>query len=367
MVYERLRIRLSSAVCLWKQILLSPGETGQLRKGETQEPRRDAGLKKALIRGTLRRLGFLMRSVGARDRGPFQLRRRPRFANLQMKAILLSFIRLHFELLLDKAPGSRDLVGSAPPDAQRYRPSATCSRMGAAPRLDGPCPRRPSPRASSRRSPPLMRRRGTPAPIRPAARLRRPRANGSIRSSPMPFCMRSKASGSVGGRSGWTPAHVAVEDAGGRMVAAAPCYLKSHSQGEYVFDHAWADAYERAGGDYYPKLQVAVPFTPVTGRRLLVAGRRARGRARRADRGRCANCASRPRRRRSTSPFRPARTRERLAQGRLSACATASSSTSSTTATRFRRFSRQPWRRASARPSGASGATRWRRHRRSNC
>ena len=55
------------------------------------------------------------------------------------------------------------------------------------------------------------------------------------------------------------------------MVAAAACYLKSHSQGEYVFDHAWADAYERAGGDYYPKLQVAVPFTPVTGRRLLVA------------------------------------------------------------------------------------------------
>jgi len=55
------------------------------------------------------------------------------------------------------------------------------------------------------------------------------------------------------------------------MVAAAPCYLKSHSQGEYVFDHAWANAYERAGGRYYPKLQVASPFTPVTGRRLLVA------------------------------------------------------------------------------------------------
>ena len=65
--------------------------------------------------------------------------------------------------------------------------------------------------------------------------------------------------------------HVTVEDARGRVVAAAPCYLKSHSQGEYVFDHAWADAYERAGGRYYPKLQVAVPFTPVTGRRLLVA------------------------------------------------------------------------------------------------
>ena len=85
------------------------------------------------------------------------------------------------------------------------------------------------------------------------------------------FLHALEASGSVGGRSGWTPAHLVVEDASGRLVAAAACYLKSHSQGEYVFDHAWADAYERAGGDYYPKLQVAVPFTPVTGRRLLVA------------------------------------------------------------------------------------------------
>jgi hypothetical protein len=85
------------------------------------------------------------------------------------------------------------------------------------------------------------------------------------------FLNALEASGSVGGRSGWAPAHLTVEDAAGRMVAAAPCYLKSHSQGEYVFDHAWADAYERAGGSYYPKLQVAVPFTPVTGRRLLVA------------------------------------------------------------------------------------------------
>ena len=85
------------------------------------------------------------------------------------------------------------------------------------------------------------------------------------------FLNALEVSGSVGGRTGWAPAHLTVEDAGGRMVAAAPCYLKSHSQGEYVFDHAWADAYERAGGSYYPKLQVAVPFTPVTGRRLLVA------------------------------------------------------------------------------------------------
>src|SRR5580658_7571259 len=91
------------------------------------------------------------------------------------------------------------------------------------------------------------------------------------------FLHALEASGSVGGRSGWTPAHLTVEDAGGRMVAAAPCYLKSHSQGEYVFDHAWADAYERAGGRYYPKLQVAAPFTPATGRRLLIAAGAAQG------------------------------------------------------------------------------------------
>ena len=92
------------------------------------------------------------------------------------------------------------------------------------------------------------------------------------------FLHALEASGSVGGRSGWTPAHLAVEDASGRMVAAAACYLKSHSQGEYVFDHAWADAYERAGGDYYPKLQVAVPVhagdrTPAPRRRRCARGR----------------------------------------------------------------------------------------------
>ncbi|MDP2411840.1 MAG: GNAT family N-acetyltransferase [Pseudolabrys sp.] len=75
---------------------------------------------------------------------------------------------------------------------------------------------------------------------------------------------------SVGGRSGWQPRHLLAEDASGQLLGCAPCYVKLHSQGEYVFDAGWADAYERAGGDYYPKLQVAVPFTPVTGRRLLV-------------------------------------------------------------------------------------------------
>ncbi len=76
-------------------------------------------------------------------------------------------------------------------------------------------------------------------------------------------------SGTVSARSGWRPQHLRLEDADGRLVGAVPCYLKSHSQGEYVFDHGWADAFERAGGRYYPKLQASVPFTPATGPRLL--------------------------------------------------------------------------------------------------
>ncbi len=84
------------------------------------------------------------------------------------------------------------------------------------------------------------------------------------------FLTALETSKSVGSRAGWTSAHVLVKNAGGRLAAAAPAYLKTHSMGEYVFDHDWADAYHRAGLPYYPKLQVAVPFTPVTGRRLLV-------------------------------------------------------------------------------------------------
>ena len=76
-------------------------------------------------------------------------------------------------------------------------------------------------------------------------------------------------SGSACARTGWAARHL-VARRGGDVVGLAPCYLKSHSQGEYVFDHGWADAYERAGGRYYPKLQVSVPFTPATGPRLLV-------------------------------------------------------------------------------------------------
>jgi len=76
-------------------------------------------------------------------------------------------------------------------------------------------------------------------------------------------------SGSVGEGTGWSPAPITVEAPDGTLLAAAPAYLKSHSQGEYVFDYGWADAWERAGGQYYPKLQVAAPFTPVPGPRLL--------------------------------------------------------------------------------------------------
>jgi len=75
---------------------------------------------------------------------------------------------------------------------------------------------------------------------------------------------------SVGKGTGWSPQHLSVRDGAGRLVGCAPLYVKGHSYGEYVFDHAWANAYERAGGRYYPKLQLAVPFTPVTGPRLLL-------------------------------------------------------------------------------------------------
>jgi uncharacterized protein len=84
------------------------------------------------------------------------------------------------------------------------------------------------------------------------------------------FLLALEEAGTVGGRTGWIARHVILEDGAGGIAAVAPCYIKGHSQGEYVFDHSWADAYMRAGGRYYPKLQVAVPFSPVPGPRLLV-------------------------------------------------------------------------------------------------
>jgi uncharacterized protein len=83
------------------------------------------------------------------------------------------------------------------------------------------------------------------------------------------FLKALEDAGTVTPRTGWTPQHLALRTADQQVVAVAPAYLKSHSQGEYIFDHGWAEAFQRAGGDYYPKLQIAVPFTPVPGPRFM--------------------------------------------------------------------------------------------------
>ena len=85
------------------------------------------------------------------------------------------------------------------------------------------------------------------------------------------FLVSLEDSGSATEKTGWSPCPILVRDASDAVVGAAPVYLKSHSQGEYVFDHGWAEAFHRAGGRYYPILQVSVPFTPVPGPRVLVA------------------------------------------------------------------------------------------------
>ena len=84
------------------------------------------------------------------------------------------------------------------------------------------------------------------------------------------FLSALEESGSSTTETGWHPRHIVLKSKAGAVLGAVPMYLKNHSYGEYVFDHGWADAFERAGGRYYPKLQVSVPFTPVTGPRLLV-------------------------------------------------------------------------------------------------
>jgi uncharacterized protein len=86
------------------------------------------------------------------------------------------------------------------------------------------------------------------------------------------FLLAMDASGSTGKGTGWQTRPLVLRQ-DGKLVGATPMYVKSHSQGEYIFDHGWADGYERAGGRYYPKLQIAVPFTPATGRRFLGSGR----------------------------------------------------------------------------------------------
>lgn len=112
----------------------------------------------------------------------------------------------------------------------------------------------------------------------PASTVDGPAESGGERFNPFlshAFLDALEQSASVGGRTGWTPVHLSLEARDGRIDGVVPAYIKTNSQGEYVFDHAWANAYSRAGGDYYPKIQVAVPFTPVSGRRLLIAPRAA--------------------------------------------------------------------------------------------
>ncbi|HEU4619953.1 MAG TPA: peptidogalycan biosysnthesis protein, partial [Gammaproteobacteria bacterium] len=84
------------------------------------------------------------------------------------------------------------------------------------------------------------------------------------------FLVALEHSGSVGRRTAWRPQYLLAKDAAGALAGALPLYVKYDSRGEFVFDWSWADAYERAGGRYYPKLVAAIPFTPATGRRLLV-------------------------------------------------------------------------------------------------
>ena len=179
------------------------------------------------------------------------------------------------------------------------------------------------------------------------------------------FLAALEASGSVGPGTGWSPRHL-VARAGGVPIAVMPLYAKGHSQGEYIFDHNWAHAWERAGGRYYPKLQAAVPFTPATGRRFLTRpGHEADGRAALLQ-GALALAAPVRRCRACTSPSAP-RTSATGARASASSPAPPSSSTGTTAATPTSTPSSPTSPRASARRSARSAsaprpsaATSWR-------
>jgi predicted N-acyltransferase len=168
------------------------------------------------------------------------------------------------------------------------------------------------------------------------------------------FLSLLEESGSVGGRSGWSPLPVVIEDEAGRPAAAMPAYLKAHSQGEYVFDHSWADAWQRAGGSYYPKLQISVPFTPATGPRLLLgSGRTSRPRCCAWPSG-CAkatNC-------RPPTPRSSNRPSCRCSRRRAGCCGPTSSSIGKTGAMPRSMISWPRCRRASARTSARNGRRR---------
>ena len=173
-------------------------------------------------------------------------------------------------------------------------------------------------------------------------------------------------SGSATARAGWAPQHLALAGPGGRLVGVVPMYLKSHSYGEYVFDWGWADAYERAGGRYYPKLLCAVPFTPVPGPRLLVApDAPAETRLHLV-----AGMIELARQRKLSSlhvNFPEARDFEAFERGRVPARASASNSTGRMTATAISTTISPRSIRESARRSRRSGARRWPAASRSTC
>jgi predicted N-acyltransferase len=166
------------------------------------------------------------------------------------------------------------------------------------------------------------------------------------------FLSALEDSGSVGSNTGWHPRHAVLRDAAGDIIALAPAYAKTHSYGEYVFDHGWANALERAGGRYYPKLQVAVPFSPVPGPRIL-ARPGATATAAMAD-----ALMQAARELRCSSVHAPsARRRSGMNSGSPAGCsASARSSTGTMTAMRVSMISSPHFPRASARRSGANAA-----------
>ena len=198
------------------------------------------------------------------------------------------------------ACGDLDRVGGLPPawrlrrlhsgirrppqgDQRRLRPDGRRARRGRPPRPRRGRRAQPAVRcrgrgrgACSSFAEPMraggLRRRCRPAPS-PASPASTPSAWDRLVPADSPFLSHAfltamEASRSASEKTGWQPFHLLVEEAG-RLVGAAPLYVKSHSYGEYVFDHGWAEGYRRAGGRYYPKLLSAVPFTPVPGPRLL--------------------------------------------------------------------------------------------------
>ena len=174
--------------------------------------------------------------------------------------------------------------------------------------------------------------------------------------------MPARSAGARAGRRAISCSRTAASIAG-----CAPCYLKSHSQGEYVFDHGWADAFMQAGGDYYPKLQIAVPFTPVPGPAAAGAARtRRRERTRRMLAAGAAR-ARRAQRHLGRAHHLPQRRRMEPARRRAASCSAPTSSSTGAmpaTAPSTTSWPRSP--RASARPCARSASRRWRRASRSS-